>query len=131
MGRFKESEILEHGISLCKGITDNVFTQDRPKAEMRNKMDDFIIVSVDGYLNDHVIGNETGIVYGTMLFSIFARDKSYGMDDTRLTAMSDALIDRFPASSNGILIYKPTLLVSGSDDLGFSAYFVQAKLRVV
>ena len=131
MGKFREDEAFVHGEEIAKAISENVFRQNRPKAEMRNKMNDFVIVSIDGRMDDFVIGNgPTGIVDSTMVFSLFARDKSYGMDTTKLSSMLESLEGMLPHSKDGIMIYDAKLLITGQDDLGFSAYFVEARIRI-
>ena len=131
MGKFREDEAFVHGEEIAKAISENVFRQNRPKAEMRNKMNDFVIVSIDGRLDDSIIGNDsTGIVDTSMVFSLFARDKSYGMDIAKLSSMLESLEGMLPYSKDGIMIYDAKLLITGQDDLGFSTYFVETKLRI-
>ena len=114
MGKFREDEAFVHGEEIAKSISENVFRQNRPKAEMRNKMNDFVIVSIDGRLDDSIIGNDsTGIVDTSMVFSLFARDKSYGMDIAKLSSMLESLEGMLPYSKDGIMIYDAKCLMTG------------------
>lgn len=67
----------------------------------------------------------------TMRFELMARNRASGVAYTkRLQEMADVLMEKFPMKGERYSATKPRVVMKGDDGLGFTVWFVQAKLIV-
>jgi len=131
MSNFKLMQVLQLMKSMADGISDTIYTSERPKSIAEN-LSDFIVVSLPVMIYDRLVG--TGTDYGMMnsycRFEIFVRDVG-GVENTpKLTRMAEELLDAFPVSESGILITRPRVAMKGSDEHDFHLITIQASLLI-
>lgn len=123
--RYYISDILEE---VCTSVTDvsgNVYPEHRPGA-VQEQMEDMVVVSLPVSWNDQNAWQST-----TMRFELMARNRANGVAYTRrLQEMTDTLMAKFPIKGERFSVTKPRVVMKGDDGLGFTVWFVQAKLIV-
>lgn len=125
MTRYYISDILE---DVCANVTDvssNVFPEHRPSTTQK-QMEDMVVVSLPVSWEDQNAYQST-----TMRFELMARNRANGVSYTkRLQEMTDILMEKFPLKGIRYSVTKPRVVMKGDDGLGFTVWFVQAKLIV-
>lgn len=125
MTRYYISDILE---DVCANVTDvssNVFPEHRPSTTQK-QMEDMVVVSLPVSWEDQNAYQST-----TMRFELMARNRANGVSYTkRLQEMTDMLMEKFPLKGIRYSVTKPRVVMKGDDGLGFTVWFVQAKLIV-
>lgn len=125
MTRYYISDILE---DVCANVTDvssNVFPEHRPSTTQK-QMEDMVVVSLPVSWEDQNAYQST-----TMRFELMARNRANGVSYTkRLQEMTDMLMEKFPLKGIRYSVTKPRVVMKGDDGLGFTVWFVQARLIV-
>lgn len=125
MTRYYISDILE---DVCANVTDvssNVFPEHRPSTTQK-QMEDMVVVSLPVSWEDQNAYQST-----TMRFELMARNRANGVSYTkRLQEMTDILMEKFPLKGIRYSVTKPRVVMKGDDGLGFTVWFVQARLIV-
>lgn len=125
MTRYYISDILE---DVCTNVTDvssNVFPEHRPSTTQK-QMEDMVVVSLPVSWEDQNAYQST-----TMRFELMARNRANGVSYTkRLQEMTDMLMEKFPLKGIRYSVTKPRVVMKGDDGLGFTVWFVQARLIV-
>lgn len=120
-----------------KGIAGDVFLKDRPQA-VSEKIDDFIVVDVSGFLNNKEMDSTGAFDYytGQVYVSIFVRDKvtskkMYMIDINKMDKLMQKVFEKFPIVDEGksVMVYNPRLMVSSSDEDGWHYSLLQARLK--
>lgn len=123
--RYYINDILE---DVCTNVTDvsgNVFPEHRPSTTQK-QMEDMVVVSLPVSWDDQNAYQST-----TMRFELMARNRANGVSYTkRLQEMTDTLMEKFPLKGIRYSVTKPRVIMKGDDGLGFTVWFVQAKLIV-
>lgn len=123
--RYYISDILE---DVCTNVTDvssNVFPEHRPSTTQK-QMEDMVVVSLPVSWEDQNAYQST-----TMRFELMARNRANGVSYTkRLQEMTDMLMEKFPLKGIRYSVTKPRVVMKGDDGLGFTVWFVQARLIV-
>lgn len=123
--RYYISDILE---DVCANVTDvsrNVFPEHRPSTTQK-QMEDMVVVSLPVLWDDQNAYQST-----TMRFELMARNRANGVSYTkRLQEMTDILMEKFPLKGVRYSVTKPRVVMKGDDGLGFTVWFVQARLIV-
>lgn len=101
-----------------QGVSDNIFTTNRPKST--DNMKDFVVVSFPVRIID-----DLGYGYTTCRISIYAKDNSNGENLPLLSSLQNKVYERLPISSDVCTIIEPVPINAGSDDLGFHCIHIQ------
>lgn len=118
-----------------KGICDKVYPRNRPKA-VDTKIGSYIVVSTpyairnnemnyDGSYNDYTT---------TVQIEVYVRDKASsanpnGFNPSEMSEKVKAILERFPISTDKIIVAKPNIAIQSDDGDGFSVTIIQGKLR--
>lgn len=126
---FRLMEVLRDMKDIVGNLTDTIFTNGRPKS-VAETMEDFIVVSIPVMLYNKTIGGDYGLVSSYVRFEIYVRDID-GIENTpKITRMSEALLNNFPFTKNGVVIKEPRVALKGSDQHDFHVALIQATLVV-
>lgn len=118
-----------------KGICDKVYPRNRPKA-VDTKIGSYIVVSTpyairnnemnyDGSYNDYTT---------TVQIEVYVRDKASsanpnGFNPSEMSEKVKAILERFPISTDKIIVAKPNIAIQSDDGDGFSVTIIQGRLR--
>lgn len=122
--RIKDSlQLLYESVTpICK----NVFVGNRKKS-LREKTDEFIIVSLPVRIHNQTIGN-CGMTRTTCRIEIYVRDRDGEENVNRIDELTSDAISLFPISRNGICASMPSVVMTGSDGNGFHVITIHAEL---
>ena len=127
---FNVTDALHSAYEIGKLLSDYVFTGDRPQAVPEN-MKDFVVVSIPTRMESLTYGGGYGLTSGYCNFEIYVRHKKGGVEDLkRINQLIGELLDTLPYSDANIQLARPTIVLRGSDGLGFSAVLVRAELVI-
>lgn len=117
------------------GICDKVYPRNRPKA-VDTKIGSYIVVSApytirnnemnyDGSYNDYTT---------TIQIEVYARDKASsanpnGFNPSEMSEKVKAVLERFPISTDNIIVTRPNVAIQADDGAGFSVTIIQGRLR--
>lgn len=117
------------------GICDKVYPRNRPKA-VDTKIGSYIVVSTpyairnnemnyDGSYNDYTT---------TVQIEVYVRDKASsanpnGFNPSEMSDKVKAILERFPISTDNIIVAKPNIAIQSDDGDGFSVTIIQGNLR--
>lgn len=118
-----------------KGICDKIYSRNRPKA-VDTKIGSYIVVSVpytitnnemnyDGSYNDYTT---------TIQIEVYVRDKASsanpnGFNTSEMGEKVKAVLERFPISTDNIVVTRPNVAIQADDGAGFSVTIIQGRLR--
>lgn len=118
-----------------KGICEKVYPRNRPKA-VDTKIGSYIVVSApyairnnemnyDGSYNDYTT---------TIQIEVYARDKASsanpnGFSPSEMSEKVKAVLERFPISTDNIIVTRPNVAIQADDGAGFSVTIIQGRLR--
>jgi hypothetical protein len=122
----KMKQVLYESVS---GISQNRFLSERPKIR-DEKMNDMVVVSLPYTILKPVYGSGYGSSSSICRIELYARDKAGSEDIIRLDSMLKATISLFPITKDGVLVCRPRVVLSGSDDNGFHSVFVHAEISL-
>lgn len=107
------------------GISDTIFTSERPKSAP-DRMKDFVVVSFPVMLYDK---GAYGSTYCRI--ELYARDSDDGFENLNLlNEMKNKAMSAFPVNNDIFKAVSPRLLMSGSDGYGFHCWIIQATVFI-
>jgi hypothetical protein len=113
-----------------KGISDNIFTKNRPTS-VDSKMNDFIVVELPVRMRTQTYGYDHYVEKTTGRITLYVREKTNGIPNiARMQTMIDKVVKLFPINTENIGCYRPSGIDSGSDDNGFHTYMFQFSLII-
>ena len=123
--KYHIGEFLEAVCGMLSDVSGNVFPGHRPEAKGK-QMADLVVVSLPVSLIDLNVQQRT-----TVRFELMARNKATGVADVpKLQGMLDAISAKFPMVFGRFTVTSPSLVVKGTDGLGFTVWNVQATLKI-
>lgn len=118
-----------------QGICKRVYPRNRPKS-LDSRLDSYIVVSFPSFIYNNEIDDKGSYNdYSTIAqIEIYIRDKN-DAKNPNLINISDvdkavkAVMERFPISTDNILVTSPQITLQTDDGNGFSVTIIQGKLR--
>lgn len=127
---FKYKDVLRSLYNAAKTISDNVFVGNRPTA-VTEQMKDFIVVSIPGQMYSMTYGYGYGNAPTYCTIESYVRLKKSGVEDVdKMEQFIEKIISIFPISDDIIIASRPSVMLRGSDGLGFSAALIRASLTI-
>ncbi|WP_418289074.1 hypothetical protein [Leyella stercorea] len=118
-----------------KGICDKVYPRNRPKA-VDTKIGSYIAVSVPYTIRNNEMNYDGSYNYytTTIQIEVYVRDKASsanpnGFSPSEMDKKVNAVLERFPISTDNIIITKPRVTLQTDDGDGFSVTIIQGSLR--
>ena len=106
-------------------VCDVVFVEERPSV-VADKMNAFVVVGMPRSLEDFGLWQNS-----LVRFELYARNRSNGQPSLDvLQSMLDKCVAMFPVNEGAFLLWKPRLVLSGTDNAGFTIWNVQCNARV-
>ena len=118
-----------------QGICKRVYPRNRPKS-VDSRFDSYIVVSFPSFIYNNEIDDKGSYNdYSTIAqIEIYIRDKN-DAKNPNLINISDVdkavkeVMERFPISTDNILVTSPQITLQTDDGNGFSVTIIQGKLR--
>lgn len=118
-----------------KGICDKVYARNRPKS-VDERIGSYVVIYFPSEIYNNEL-NDSGIYNDyttTAQIEIYVRDKVQAKNPNTLDISSvdekvKAVMDRFPISTDNILVTKPRITLQTDDGEGFSVTIIQGFLR--
>lgn len=118
-----------------KGICDRVYARNRPKA-VEDRPDSYIVVFFpSGIYNNEMNDDGSYNDYTTVAqIEVYVRDKSSSKNPnsfnvSKVDEKVRAVLEKFPISTENILVINPQITLQTDDGDGFSVTIIQGKLR--
>ena len=118
-----------------KGICDRVYARNRPKA-VDDRPDSYIVVFFpSGIYNNELNDDGSYNDYTTVAqIEVYVRDKSSSKNPnsfnvSKVDEKVRAVLEKFPISTENILVISPQITMQADDGDGFSVTIIQGKLR--
>lgn len=118
-----------------KGICDRVYARNRPKA-VDDRPDSYIVVLFPtGIYNNEMNDDGSYNDYTTVAqIEVYVRDKSSSRNPnsfnvSKVDEKVRAVLEKFPISTENILVINPQITLQTDDGDGFSVTIIQGKLR--
>ena len=128
MEKFDLRGILSGVVEAVRGIIPDVFTTDRPRVSER--MEEFAVVSLPTRLYNLTHGY-CGMTGTTCSIELFVRDKGGRENVERIDELVDAVCGLFPKRVGSVLYSGPSVLVRGSDGMGFHAVDIDVNVKTI
>ena len=117
------------------GICDRVYARNRPKS-VEDMPDSYIVVFFPaGIYNNEMNGDGSYNDYTTVAqIEVYVRDKSSSKNPNNFNVSKvdekvRAVLEKFPISTENILVINPQITLQTDDGDGFSVTIIQGKLR--
>lgn len=117
------------------GICDRVYARNRPKA-VEDRPDSYIVVFFpSGIYNNEMNDDGSYNDYTTVAqIEVYVRDKSSSRNPnsfnvSKVDEKVRAVLEKFPISTENILVINPQITLQADDGDGFSVTIIQGKLR--
>lgn len=117
------------------GICDRVYARNRPKA-VEDRPDSYIVVFFpSGIYNNEMNDDGSYNDYTTVAqIEVYVRDKSSSKNPNNFNVSKvdekvRAVLEKFPISTENILVINPQITLQTDDGDGFSVTIIQGKLR--
>lgn len=117
------------------GICDRVYARNRPKA-VEDRPDSYIVVFFpSGIYNNEMNDDGSYNDYTTVAqIEVYVRDKSSSKNPnsfnvSKVDEKVRAVLEKFPISTENILVINPQITLQTDDGDGFSVTIIQGKLR--
>lgn len=118
-----------------KGICDNVYPRNRPKA-IDAKVNSYVVVEIPYVIRNNEI-NSNGIYNDyttTAQIEIYVRDKVSAKNPNKFDVSTvdekvREVLSKFPISTDNILVSNPRITLQADDGDGFSVTIIQGRLR--
>ena len=117
------------------GICDRVYARNRPKA-VEDRPDSYIVVFFPaGIYNNEMNDDGSYNDYTTVAqIEVYVRDKSSSKNPnsfnvSKVDEKVRAVLEKFPISTENILVISPQITLQTDDGDGFSVTIIQGKLR--
>lgn len=117
------------------GICDRVYARNRPKA-VEDRPDSYIVVFFpSGIYNNEINDDGSYNDYTTVAqIEVYVRDKSSSKNPnsfnvSKVDEKVRAVLEKFPISTENILVINPQITLQTDDGDGFSVTIIQGKLR--
>ena len=118
-----------------KGVCDRVFPRNRPKA-VDKKINSYIVVFFPSSIYNNEM-NSDGVYndYSTTLqLEVYVKDKVSAenpntLDVAQVDEKVKAVMDKFPISTENIIVTNPRITMQTDDGGGFSVTIIQGRLR--
>lgn len=118
-----------------KGICGRVYPKNRPKAA-GTKTDSYIVVSVPYTIRNNEMNYDGSYNYytTTIQIEVYVRDKASsenpnGFSPSEMDKKVKAVLERFPISTDSIIVTRPNVAIQADDGSGFSVTIIQGRLR--
>ena len=118
-----------------KGICDRVYARNRPKS-VEDRPDSYIVVFFpSGIYNNELNDDGSYNDYTTVAqIEVYVRDKSSSKNPnsfnvSKVDEKVRAVLEKFPISTENILVISPQITMQADDGDGFSVTIIQGKLR--
>lgn len=118
-----------------KGICDKVYPRSRPKS-VDTKIDSYIVVYFPSAIrNNEISDNGAYNDYTTTVqIEVYVRDtvssaNPNGFNISKVDEKVQAVLEKFPISTENILVSTPRITLQDDDGNGFSVTIIQGKLR--
>lgn len=118
-----------------KGICDKVYPRSRPKS-IDAKIDSYIVVYFPSAIyNNEISNNGSYSDYTTTAqIEVYVRDtvsssNPNGFNIPKVEKVVKQVLDKFPISTDNILVSNPQITLQADDGNGFSATIIQGRLR--
>ena len=118
-----------------KGICDRVYARNRPKA-VEDRSDSYIVVFFPAGIYNNEMNDEGSYNdYTTVAqIEVYVRDKSSSKNPnsfnvSKVDEKVRAVLEKFPISTENILVISPQITLQTDDGDGFSVTIIQGKLR--
>lgn len=127
---FKFKLALKSLYDSAKSISDKVFVANRPSA-VPNQMKEFIVVALPEQIKPMVYGGGFGNVETYCTIEAYVRLKKSGAEDVdKMEAIINKITSLFPISNEVMTASRPSVMLRGSDGLGFSAALIRAAITI-
>lgn len=117
------------------GICDRVYARNRPKS-VEDRLDSYIVVFFPaGIYNNEMNDDGSYNDYTTVAqIEVYVRDKSSSKNPnsfnvSKVDEKVRAVLEKFPISTESILVISPQITLQTDDGDGFSVTIIQGKLR--
>lgn len=117
------------------GICDRVYARNRPKS-VEDRPDSYIVVFFPaGIYNNEINDDGSYNDYTTVAqIEVYVRDKSSSKNPNNFNVSKvdekvRAVLEKFPISTENILVINPQITLQTDDGDGFSVTIIQGKLR--
>ena len=118
-----------------KGICDKVYPRSRPKS-IDTKIDSYIVVYFPSAIyNNEISNNGSYSDYTTTAqIAVYVRvtvssSNPNGFNVAKVEKVVKQVLDKFPISTDNILVSNPQITLQADDGNGFSATIIQGRLR--
>lgn len=118
-----------------KGICDKVYPRSRPKS-IDTKIDSYIVVYFPSTIYNNEISNSGSYsdYTTTAQIEVYVRDtvsssNPNGFNVAKVEKVVKQVLDKFPISTDNILVSNPQITLQADDGNGFSATIIQGRLR--
>lgn len=118
-----------------KGICDKVYPRSRPKS-IDTKIDSYIVVYFPSAIYNNEISNSGSYsdYTTTAQIEVYVRDtvsssNPNGFNVAKVEKVVKQVLDKFPISTDNILVSNPQITLQADDGNGFSATIIQGRLR--
>ncbi len=118
-----------------KGICDKVYPRSRPKS-IDTKIDSYIVVYFPSAIyNNEISNNGSYSDYTTTAqIEVYVRDtvsssNPNGFNVAKVEKVVKQVLDKFPISTDNILVSNPQITLQADDGNGFSVTIIQGRLR--
>ena len=108
-----------------------LFLQDRPNASDFNlPMSKFAVIDLPANINDYVIGGRKTLLTTNGVFYLFTQSKkNQTLDVNAVGNFVDAVVELFPIKGECCKATNPSVLMRGSDGLGFQVTTIAFDLQ--
>lgn len=127
MGMYKSyiQEILTDLRNRFGDVASDIYPA-RPAAK-QFQSDMFLVISIPYGVEDSTFVGETDLT-----IEVYAKNGNMGLPNlTTLQDTADAVLKKFPISTDRYKAFRPRVLVKGDDGNGFTAWLIQARLIIV
>ena len=118
-----------------KGICDKVYPMNRPKA-VDTKIGSYIVISTPYTIRNNEMNYDGSYNYytTTIQIEVYVRDKTSsanpnGFSPSEMDNKVKAVLERFPISTDNIIVTRPNIAIQSDDGAGFSVTIIQGRLR--
>lgn len=127
---FKIKDAMLSLYNLGRDVSKNVFTGSRPQATPE-QMKEFVVVSIPSRLESSTYGGGFGMTSAFCNIEIYVKHKKGDVEDqVKMDEMLEKALSVFPYSDGNIQMSRPSVMLRGSDGLGFSAILVRAEMVI-
>ena len=117
------------------GICGKVYPKNRPKA-VDTEINSYIVVSVPYTIRNNEMNYDGSYNYytTTIQIEVYVRDKvssanPNGFSPSKMSRKVKAVLERFPISTDNIIVTRPNVAIQADDGAGFSVTVIQGRLR--